>query len=169
MDQTWSNWFKLDQTWTNWFRLDQIGLNWINLVQLGTNLIKLDQIGLNWIKLDQIGSNLIKLLKLGVGALWLVIFDYWKTWLKLVMLENLQACFIIFSANMDKKYNLRMLCNGGNSFDHQQHEPRMKRALLFSHSVTRSCHERRHHSYLDNAERWCYFADSRLPFFFWQS
>ena len=46
------------------------------------------------------------------------------------------------------------------------HEPRMKRALLFSHSVTRSCHERRHHSYLDNAERWCYFADSRLSFLF---
>ena len=72
--------------------------------------------------------------------------------------------FIIFSANMDKKSNLRMLCSRGNSFDHQQHEPRMKRALLFSHSVTRSCHERRHHSYLDNAERWCYFADSRLSF-----
>ena len=24
-----------------------------------------------------------------------VIVDYWKTWLKLVMLENLQACFIL--------------------------------------------------------------------------
>ena len=79
------------------------------MVQLGTNLIKLDQIGLNLIKLDQIGSNLIKLDQIvetwGWGLvphphpyliLLLFIFDYWKTWLKLVMLENLQACFCLF-------------------------------------------------------------------------
>ena len=52
--------------------------------------------------MDQTWSNLMKLLKLGGGGLsptptlffdLLNIFDYWKTWLKLVMLENLQACF----------------------------------------------------------------------------
>ena len=50
-------------------------------------------------------KNLFRLgLKFGGGGpptlpyyiLCLVIFEYWKTWLKLVMLENLQACFILF-------------------------------------------------------------------------
>ena len=104
LDQIGSNWIKLDQFGSTWHKLDQIVLNWTNLVQLGSNLIKLDQIGLNWIKLDLIGSNWIKLDQIvktwGWGLvphpyliLCLVIFDYWKTWLKLVMLENLQACF----------------------------------------------------------------------------
>ena len=50
----------------------------------------------NWIKL-----RLIDLSKLRSGdfphpcpILCLVIFDYWKTRLKLVMLENLQSCFL---------------------------------------------------------------------------
>ena len=72
---------KLDQTWSN--------------------LIKLDQTWSNLIKLDQIRSNLIKLLKLGgVGLSPTPTLSFAfsslkikKTWLKLVMLENLQACF----------------------------------------------------------------------------
>ena len=105
-DQIWSNWFNLDQTWTNWFRLDQIGSNWIKLDQLGSTWHKLDQIGINWNKLDQTWSNWIKLDQIvetwGWGLvphpyliLCLFIFDYWKTWLKLVMLENLQACLLL--------------------------------------------------------------------------
>ena len=56
----------------------------------------MDQIGSTSLKLDQIGSNLITLLKLGGGGMSptpALSFDYWKTWLKLVLLENLQAFF----------------------------------------------------------------------------
>ena len=93
-NQIGSNWFKLDQTCSDWIRLDQIGLNWINLAQTWSNWNKLDQTWSNWIKLDQIvetwGWGLVPHPYL---TLCLFIFDYWKTWLKLVMLENLQACF----------------------------------------------------------------------------
>jgi hypothetical protein len=45
----------------------------------------------NWIKL-----GLIDLPKFGVGAPTPAIYnEYWETWLKLVMLENLQACFYL--------------------------------------------------------------------------
>ena len=81
----------MDQTWSNWIKLDQLGSTWL----------KLDQIGLNWIKLDQIvetwGWGLVPHPYL---IFCLVIFDYWKTWLKLVMLENLQACFSYFLATI---------------------------------------------------------------------
>ena len=113
--QTWSNWFRLDQIGSNWIKLDQLGSAWHKLEQIGINWNKLDQTWSNWNKLDQTWSNWIKLdqtwsnwIKLdqivetwGWGLvphpyliLCLFIFDYWKTWLKLVMLENLQACFI---------------------------------------------------------------------------
>ena len=98
MDQTWSNRNKLDRTWSNWIKLDQLGSTWLKLDQIGLNWIKLDQIGSNWIKLDQIvetwGWGLVPHPYL---ILCFVIFDYWKTWLKLVMLENFQACFVKIS------------------------------------------------------------------------
>ena len=110
MDQTWSNWFKLDQTWTNWIRLDRIGSNWIKLDQLGSTCHKLDQIGINWIKLDQIvetwGWGLVPHPYL---ILLLFIFDYWKTWLKLVMLENLQAC-LKFSFEFEPWKKMYVFC-----------------------------------------------------------
>ena len=56
-------------------------------------MIKLDQTWSNWIKLDKI----VETWEWGLVPhpyliLCLFIFDYLKTWLKLVMLENLQAC-----------------------------------------------------------------------------
>ena len=88
MDQIGSTWFNLAQTWSNWNKLDQTWSNWI----------KLDQTWSNWIKLDQI----VETWEWGLVPhpyliLCLFIFDYWKTWLKLVMLENLQACFMKIS------------------------------------------------------------------------
>ena len=53
----------------------------------------MDQIWWNWIELDQIvetrGGGLVPHPYL---ILLFFIFDYWKTWFKFVMLENLQAC-----------------------------------------------------------------------------
>ena len=77
--------------------------NLSNLVQI--RLIQLDQIGSNQIK--QVESNQVKLVQissycqnLGVGA-WppplFFVFDYWKTWLMLVMLEHVQAFFYWFN------------------------------------------------------------------------
>ena len=57
-------------------------------------MIKFDQIGLKWIQLDQTVENWgwgLAPHPTPVGCLF--IFEYWKTWLKLVMLENLQACY----------------------------------------------------------------------------
>jgi hypothetical protein len=71
-------------------RMFQIRSSWIKVVQIGSKKIK------NWIKL-----GFIDLPKFGSGGLagacslpypFLVIFDYWETWLKLVMLEHIQAC-----------------------------------------------------------------------------
>jgi hypothetical protein len=73
-------------------KLDQIDY----LVKIGSNPIKSDQIGSNWIKSSQNGSNRILLPNFGGGA-WppplSFVFDYWETWLMLVMLEHVQACF----------------------------------------------------------------------------
>ena len=52
----------------------------------------MDQIRINW-SVETWGWGLVPHL---CPILCLVIFDYWKTWLKLVMLENLQACFFNF-------------------------------------------------------------------------
>ena len=52
----------------------------------------------NWIKLGLI--DLSKLVPQPCSILCLVIFDNWKTWLELVMLENLQACFFCFVQNL---------------------------------------------------------------------
>ena len=66
-----------------------------------SNQIKLDQSGSNWIKKDQELDQIRICQNLGVGAwrglvpchiLCLFIFDYWETWLNLVMLEHAQAC-----------------------------------------------------------------------------
>ena len=43
-------------------------------------------------RVSEIGIKLIGVNQ-GVGVD-LVIFNYWETWLKLVMLEQVQACFI---------------------------------------------------------------------------
>mgnify|MGYP007015794326 CR=1 FL=1 len=86
---------------------------------MGSNLIKLDQIGLNWIKLDNIGSNLITL-----DQTWSICwnkppplpyplpFHLWllKTWLKLVILENLQACFSKFFFHVSKNLKTPWPC-----------------------------------------------------------
>ena len=53
---------------------------------------------------------------LGVGACppplpYPLLFDYWETWLKLVMLENLQACSI--NSLVEKKYIDFFFINGG--------------------------------------------------------
>ena len=86
---------KLVQIGSDWIKLDQLGLTWHKLDQIGSNWNKLDQTWSNWIKIDQIfetwGWGLVPHSYL---ILCLFIFDYWKTWLKLVMLENLQACWI---------------------------------------------------------------------------
>ena len=56
-------------------------------------------VGSKEVKLDQNWTAKIwgwGLVPLPCPILYLVIFDYWKTWLKLVMLENFQACFFFF-------------------------------------------------------------------------
>ena len=84
-----------------WIKSVQNGLNLTKLVQIGQKRsrgIRLiiwfqsDKIGQNWFKSVQTGSNQINL-NHPCPILCLFIFDYWETWLKLVMLENLQACF----------------------------------------------------------------------------
>ena len=86
-----------------WVKLVQIVSNWIKLVQIESNWIKSHQFGYSWFKMVQNCSKLFKLkqdesdwsAKIWGWGICLVIVDYWKTWLKLVMLENLQACFIL--------------------------------------------------------------------------
>ena len=111
MVQNGSNWFKLVLTSFNWIKkdimnqidyLDQKRSNesdWL----FGSNRKKLVQIGLsqifnkNWIQLEIIDPSKLGHVPHPCPILSLIIFDYWKTWLKLVMLvENLQACLSYF-------------------------------------------------------------------------
>ena len=114
MDQICPKWIKLDQTCSNWiFHQSK------NVSIQSCHIYKKDKNG--YFILDQIGSDLsILFLFLNdkihnynkqknnsefyhskvphpCSILCLVIFDYnWGTWLKLVMLENVQACFSYF-------------------------------------------------------------------------
>ena len=98
------NWTKLDQTWSNKNKSVQIRSDWIKRDKIGSSRIKSYETGSNpflfifrypirWKSKNCFKLGLIDLSPHPCPILCLVIFDYWKTWLKLVMLENLQACF----------------------------------------------------------------------------
>ena len=69
-----------------------------NLNNLVQNWFKLDQIISSWIKLNQTGLNQFSLPKLGLTPTPILFFDYWETWLMLVTIEHVQACWFGYFA-----------------------------------------------------------------------
>ena len=88
---SWIIQFIPDQIRSNWFKSDQIRSSSIKLVQIRSSWIRL----IIWFKSYQIGSNQIKLDQIGSrGSIFIFkfVFDYWESWLMLVMLEHVPAC-----------------------------------------------------------------------------